>query len=162
MRGAQNAGCLFYQTLAYPSWPVLGVMLHTFGTCRPPKSRDNWVWWGPRSRTCATMVFSWRSLSILGDETTHKYPRWYRAYIGISHRGTSGYIQLSPDQGVHPYNVLSSNPTFNDSCRSFQGISTPRTQPPGFYHWNHPSASVAQDRPDIKGWLDYIVLKHLI
>ena len=30
---------------------------------------------------------------------THKYPL-YRAYIGISHRGTlgSGYIQLSPDK----------------------------------------------------------------
>ena len=25
--------------------------------------------------------------------------------------------------------------------------NTPRTQPLGFYHWNHPSASIAQDRP---------------
>ena len=38
------------------------------------------------------MVFSWCSLGILGDYN-HQYPL-YRAYIGISHRGTL--------VGVHP------------------------------------------------------------
>ena len=54
------------------------------------------------------------NLGILGDEKTHKYPV-YRAYIGISHKGTlgSGYIQLSPEQrsndnlgGVQGKNVV--------------------------------------------------------
>ena len=47
------------------------------------------------------MVFSWCStLGLLGI-ITHKYPL-YRAYIGISHRGTlgSGYIQLSPEPWI--------------------------------------------------------------
>ena len=30
------------------------------------------------------------SIGILGDEISHKYPRVYRTYIGISHRGTLG------------------------------------------------------------------------
>lgn len=34
--------------------------------------------------------------------------------------------------------------------------NTPRTQPLGFYHWNHPSASIAQDRP-ASSKLDWII-----
>ena len=46
----------------------------------------------PRLRTCTTMVFIVGSRDSWG-KNTHKYPL-YRAYIGISHRGTL--------VGVHP------------------------------------------------------------
>ena len=63
-------------------------------TSEEKKSRDNWVG-APNVRV--PMVFSRRSLGVLGNENTHKYTL-YRAYIGNSHRGPtlgSGYIQLS-------------------------------------------------------------------